>query len=375
MALSTAANGDWRRYRAFLKDSNRVRWGTRVQKVNYFTRYNQEVVPRFSTLEANFQIWAHCLSAVHPPDHQLVDLNVAGGNQRDYSTQYRFNGTCIKVPAAGCVWHYLLPENNPRGRAILLFRGTAPHPATYRSRRGSLHTEPIGAYADGNIIGVSRLSFERIRPHIAQWLATQSQERRHVTFVGFSLGGALAMRSLLHYATRTPGAFEWEQSELYIFNSPGLENSAAAELTLRFPPAQLRAIWHVDDYVSKTGYYPRTMGTEYSRSHRVSLFDPAQTAATYPRLTHLSVIKRHNLPLLAIEEVWHETIAYAAESVDGAPIVSRHARAITDNIRQSLYGVIGASAIWVVMGGYTLGKTAFSQLRLMPEDFCQHDRH
>lgn len=371
-----AAVRNWGHYRAFLDDSTGVRQGTVLQKVDYFERYNTKVVPHFSTLEANFQIWAHCLSAVHPPNHQLVHLNVAAGHQRDYNTRYRFEGTCIKTPAAGCVWHYLLPENEHGGRAILLFRGTAPHPASYHNERGSLHTEPIGTYADGNLISVSRFSFERIRPQIAQWLQTRSQARRHITFVGFSLGGSLAMRSLLHYATQTPNAFELEQCELYIFNSPGLEESAATELTVRFQPAQLRAIWHVDDYVSKPGFYPRTIGKEYSRSRRVLPLDQAQTAATSPKLKYLSILDRHTLPLLAIEEVWHERLAYVAESVSGAPIVSSYRRAIIDTfIRQALFGFAISTPIWMVMGSYTLAKTAFSQLRLKPQDFCLHHHH
>jgi pimeloyl-ACP methyl ester carboxylesterase len=380
--------GDWANYQTFLDASTNIRRASVTEKEAFFHRYNNEVAPRLATLEANFELWAYCLAPAHPPPNTVVNLHVDAARQGDYATQYRFEATQIRVPAAGCVWHCLVPVENPgghpgaviRNRVILLFRGTAQTPATWRSHRGSLHTEPIGAYADGNVFGVSKYSFYLIRSSIDAWLAIQSQQRRHVTFVGYSLGGSLAMRSLLHHATRNPPTFEWQQSELYMYAAPGLERSASQALTTLFDGdplyRQLHAFWHDRDWVPVTGNYPRTWGFEYSSIDRPPTpADPTQALAVRRELHSLSVQQRHSLPFVALEEGWNVILAYRHESIGGEPVSGGLKHAFTDFTRQIPYGGVGATFVWVGMGTWTVAKVVLSQLRLRPNDWCQHTHH
>jgi len=349
---------DWNDYSQFLEDSGKIRRACVEDKEAYFRRYNETVARRFTTLEANFHIWANCLSAIHPPQGTVVHLHVDQRYRYDYATHYRFEHTGVHVWAAGCVWHYLEPHNdpNPNARAILLFRGTAIKPATYRSQRGWLHTEPIGAYADGNISGVARQSYNRIRSKVSDWMRQKSDQRRPITFVGSSLGGSLAMRSLEVH--RMNGHHQWQQSELYIFSSPGLETEIANNLETHFSRNQLHAFWHVDDWVAITGHYPQTRGREYS---------------AHPHRRKLGIIERHTLPFVSLEEGWQRILAYSAESGTGRPSVTVDGQVFRSFFRQGPYGIFTATPVWVGMGLWSHGRTLFSVQD--PAEWCRHGHH
>lgn len=219
-------------YQLFIKDSSTVRSAGPTQRRDFFESYNTRVAREFKTLEANFWVWANLLAAIHPPPGTRVRLHVTEEHQEDYDTEYQFVTSRIRLVGAGLVWHYLEPvhKSEMNYRAILLFRGTSLNPATYRTRKGLLNREPMGAWADGNLFGVGRMSFPLIHQEIAAWLDTQSNTYgRNITFIGSSLGGALSMRLLKHHLKHKNRGCE--QSELYVYSSPGLEQKYARELT------------------------------------------------------------------------------------------------------------------------------------------------
>jgi hypothetical protein len=407
----------------------------------YIDHYNKTVAIHLSTLEANFHIWANLLSAIHPPQGTIVDLRVLDRQKdfaEDYAERYKFVQTCVRVPGVGCVWHYLEPvgkesvegeiikdralgkgtlknENrtsssaemksvkkrgidddyiepadrgstnhkfvNDQGkakRAIILFRGTAIHPATYRPKRRWLHTEPMGVWADGNLLSVASTSFFWIKSDIGEWMKVQSDIGRDITFVGASLGGTLAMRSLKHHiiAQCAEKKESWKRSALYIYSAPGLSRGAANFLKEKFYEndrwLQLHAFWHVDDWVATTGHYPRTNGREYSQQ-RCSLSRPVSSRATKIPPDHLSKRERHTLPFVALEEVWHAWLAYSIDSVVGEPKLKYLSHKFRSLLRQTALGM--AAAPFISIGKGIQGQVRKLGALLKKEDVCGHEKH
>ncbi|GMF71817.1 unnamed protein product [Aspergillus oryzae] len=356
-------------YQLFLDDSSTIRSASPNEKNNFFASYNTRVAVNFQTLEANFWIWTNILAAIHPPPGTRVHLHVREEHQGDYDTEYQFADTRIRLVGAGLVWHYLEPVHDDRDyRAILLFRGTSLNPATYRTQNGLLDREPMGAWADGNLFGVARMSFPLIHDEIATWLDTQSNvHRRNITFIGSSLGGALSMRSLkCHLKHQNPGC---NQSELYVYSSPGLERKHARELTrLRGENfRQMHAYWHARDAIALTGYYPRVVGQEFSQSR------PHASAASRTVPKKLSFLKKHLLPFLSIQEGWGVILAYSRNTVDEGPTVSEFYRYSSKVIRQF---PLGFPCCWLITGGMgllTQSRKALSRIfDRKVEDFCGH---
>lgn len=57
----------WNNHNTFLEDSGKIRTATSHNKRQYLENYNAYIAPRLHTLEANFQVWANILAAMHLP--------------------------------------------------------------------------------------------------------------------------------------------------------------------------------------------------------------------------------------------------------------------------------------------------------------------
>ncbi|UKZ83760.1 hypothetical protein TrVFT333_011571 [Trichoderma virens FT-333] len=298
----------WNDHDEFLQESSSIRTATSDRKRQYLDDYNDHIATRLKTPEGNFQIWAHILAAIHLPGtdgdrHADIKLNInpqpLEDDDTEYDDTYRITDTRVSVFMAGCVWHYLEPVNKLNARAILLFRGTASRPAQYRDRDGRLNTEPVGYWADGNLIGVASFSYGRIKEGVYQWMKQQTAVGRDITLVGYSLGGCLAMRALEYYATNEQP--RWENCKLYAFSAPGLDSITARALTERFNGRydQLHAYWHVSDPIPVTGYYPRTTTKAYSRFDPDGVGNPGEGG-----LWNWFKLGPHQLLYISIPEGW-----------------------------------------------------------------------
>jgi hypothetical protein len=355
-------------YRDFLQDSKSAARDNLQRKREYLTQYNTHIAPRLKTPEANFQVWANLLAAIHFPgpddsptaQHSDISLNIATVDNGNYDTTYRLIDTHISTAVGGCVFHYLEPVNDANSRAILLFRGTSRNPATYRARDGRLNTEPVGAWTDGNLLSVSSWSFSSIKTEVSRWMEQQASRGRTITFVGAGLGGALAMRALKHHAKSQQSG--WRDSELYIFNSPGLRGRSARSLSVFFAGKheQLHAYWHVDDVVPVTGHYPKLLGTEYSRF-----------SAGNPTMAYLGPWEVHDLLFVSLPEGWGETCAYETRSVGSEPNASPFSRKLVGFFKRAPYGLLGTVLVSPFKGIGSRGSLREGNAR----EWCRHPTH
>ena len=324
----------------FIQDSVNVRQASEVNKTAYFEIYNQVIAPILITRGSAFNIWANFLSATHPPDGTEIDLHLIGAERGEYDQRYRFESTVV-ANAADIVYHTLVPVRRLEAPAILLFRGTAGTRATYHDAQNHLHTEPRGFWADTNLGGVSAVAFRYIREDIRRWLQDQGRHQRRVTFIGSSLGGALSMRSVNRHAI--DNNWGWQQSEMFIFSSAGIDRGTKRSLKARFTPDQLRTqfyhYWHCEDIVPLTGHFPRMSGKEF-----------CQTRPGSRTLGALSRKARHTRPFISLEEGWHVTSAYMEDSVLGKPRCTKLSQVGRSFTRQMLLGVPAT-----IVSGYDFG--------------------
>ncbi|KAK4065386.1 hypothetical protein Trihar35433_7506 [Trichoderma harzianum] len=353
----------WHNHNNFLEDSGRMRTATSHNKRQYLENYNTYIAPRLHTLEGNFQIWANILAALHLPgtngtQHADINLNL-NPQHPEYDTTYRITDTQVSVLAAGCVWHYLEPVNNPAARAILLFRGTATHPAEYRDRKGRLNVEPAGAWADGNFKSVASFSYRVIKDRVFNWMNEQTAKGRDITAVGYSLGGCLAMRALKHYAEEKRP--RWENSELYAFSAPGLDTTAAEEFTKLFEGryTQLHTYWHVDDLVPVTGHYPITTPKAYSRIGPYGVI-----------LSRIGVLHTHLLLYISVQEGWDVALAYPTAETPHEPNAPNIKRKVIGFMRRLPWGFFGTSLLSPIGGAIVLLRKYFTRRNV--DDWCGH---
>ncbi|KAF9324654.1 hypothetical protein BGZ91_002828 [Linnemannia elongata] len=127
------------------------------------------------------------------------------------------------------------------GRFIVLFRGTAQTPAIYMdpiSRR--LRFEPSGWKPDFDMIGVAFSSFEEILPSLKQWYKDWATEDG-ITFIGHSLGGALALRAMSQRALELyQQSREQSKDVAFIYSSAGVDPFTSARLSRQFDKQAIR---------------------------------------------------------------------------------------------------------------------------------------
>ncbi|KAK4082206.1 uncharacterized protein Triagg1_2018 [Trichoderma aggressivum f. europaeum] len=274
----------WNNHSNFFNDSGQIRTAASHNKRQYLENYNASDLS----------------SRANGTQHADINLNL-NPQHPGYDTTYRITDTQVSVLAAGCVWHYLEPVNDPAARAILVFRGTATHPAEYRDRKGRLNVEPVGAWAGGNFNfkSVASFSYRVIKYRVFTWMNEQAAEDRDITAAGYSLGGCLAMRVLqLYTKEKRP---RWEKSELYAFTAPDLTTTASAEFTNLFQGryTQLHTYWHVDDLVPVTGHYPTTTPRAYSSI----ILDGVV-------FLRIGALHTHLLLFISVQQGWDVALAY-----------------------------------------------------------------
>ena len=268
--------------------------------------YNEFIAPSLQTAPAAFQIWAHELAYSHPYQ-QILSLNLAQTDQvRDlYADKYKAVNRYIGKH--GCVAYLFLPQVSDavpwasREQGIILFRGTAfsarakynPDQDDVADLPGSL-SEPSGLRTDFDWVGIGYHAFSEFKPVLENWCDTATHfSTPHITFVGHSLGGALAMRSLAVYAIRHPERAA--ESRLYISSSPGIEPEMANAIE-QLPRKNRWASWHVNDRIAHCGHHPTFIGLEFGGAHIDTALD------TLPQ--SLSFRDKHGIPLASLVSAW-----------------------------------------------------------------------
>jgi pimeloyl-ACP methyl ester carboxylesterase len=295
----------------FFEDAVGVR-RQQEKKVQFFRDYNIFLAEKFNTTASAFNLWANHLAYIHPPAGTLISLGLPP--EKGYDRLYVFK-TAIVSHTAEVVAHLLVP--NKAGRLIILFRGTAPAPATYMDADQTLRLEPTGFGADTDFVGVGFAAHRHIADQISVW--TKKFERgRGTTFIGHSLGGALALRA--HHAQCDAGPSV--SSRAYVYSPAGLDlwTAKVMESGLSANLKTIGAAWHQDDFISKTGHFPSMRGIEI----RSSPFD------SFPHLRGASYIvgesDRHGLPFLALWVGWRKTIFFVRREKPDHHLVSNLAR-------------------------------------------------
>jgi len=128
-----------------------------------------------------------------------------------------------------CVVRYLEPVNAPQARSIILFRATSDNPALFINQNGAQEEEPKRYRADTNGVPVASEAYLWIKSDIAKALKSTTRAKRHITLIGHSISGALAMRTLKHYCEHNKASM-WKNARLYIFSSVGVSPWCAARL-------------------------------------------------------------------------------------------------------------------------------------------------
>jgi pimeloyl-ACP methyl ester carboxylesterase len=242
-----------------------------------------------------------------PPEGTPINLHVTGSS---YAPTYTFHAAFVS-DAAQVVAHLLVPQG--KGRLIILFRGTTFCPATYKTTSG-MRLEPTGFAPDTDPIGVGFLSYGHIAKNLEFWI-TEFGARRNITFIGHSLGGALALRALLACRDKNIGG----HSRAYIFSSVGVDFYTAHCFKYIYPATKsqksLVAVWHRDDIVAKTGHFPSMNGTEIY----CGLDD------SFP---WLSPSDKHGLPFVALSESWSMAVCMTPREKPAHHVISNLARGV-----------------------------------------------
>jgi pimeloyl-ACP methyl ester carboxylesterase len=216
---------------------------------------------------------------------------------------------------AEVVAHLLVPSE--AGRLIILFRGTSPAPATYRAPDRTLRLEPTGFGPDTDFVGVGFAAHRHIASHLSMW-TREFARGRGVTFIGHSLGGALALRAHHAQCSEELGV----GSCAYIYSPAGLDLWTAKIMGRQFSTnaGSIGAAWHQDDFISKTGHFPAMGGVEI----RSSPYD------SFPHLRGASYMSgesaRHGLPFLALRIGWKKTVIFVPQEKPDHHFITNLAR-------------------------------------------------
>jgi alpha-beta hydrolase superfamily lysophospholipase len=150
--------------------------------------------------------------------------------------------------------------------------------------------EPSGVNTDFDWVAVGHNAYNAARGAVFELIRHGLNEGAdNFTFIGHSLGGALAMDAMADFARTHPSRADGAQ--LYITASAGVEETVAAELN-ELPSVNRKASWHARDWVPTAGTYPPCEGVEVKDDDR----DEWHTR---------SAVATHLLPFVSLQVGWN----------------------------------------------------------------------
>ncbi|KAK5809437.1 hypothetical protein F5H01DRAFT_395084 [Linnemannia elongata] len=299
--------GNWR---SFLKDADDVR--LKPEDTEHFLKeYGEVVAPMLCDTTAAFSVWAHKLAYIHPPEGCQFPLQRNHHNHNEnYASLYILREPLVDMEAQVVAYpltpsdgNALTPSDGKKGRFIVLFRGTAQTPAWYwDNQTGGYQFEPVGWKSDFDWRGVAFASFEKVLPRLKKWYGEWANEDG-ITFIGHSMGGALALRAM---SRRAEGLRGRSKDEAFIYSSAGVDFFCAVRLSHQFDERAVKFVWHKDDIVPKAGHFPHVSGIRVSSGHKDG-FPELRDNGPQSSLRH-GEGPRHTIPFLAVHKGWGEKV-------------------------------------------------------------------
>lgn len=153
------------------------------------------------------------------PHRQHTPESMLAPDRAPYAAQYKVADRLV-IPGSPLQAYLLLPEGGTRNdQAIIVFRGTSP--GHFQDRTARAMGVRAGLAADVDPEGVGYEEFQQHKEVLREWVLRALSEHRGITFVGHSLGGALASR--LYLDARREYAAYTDYLRLATFNSPAID--------------------------------------------------------------------------------------------------------------------------------------------------------